>query len=57
MESLIQWQRNKCLDPEVWEKFLQDRLDPALMPAPSDLQPPVHNEPMDHLDYNSQVQK
>ena len=37
IQSLVVWQRNGCLDPEVWEQFLRHQLDPALMPA-SELQ-------------------
>ena len=38
IQSMVVWHRNRCLDPEVWESFLRHHLDPALMPAPSDVQ-------------------
>ena len=38
IQSLVSWHRNGYLDPDVWEQFLRHQLDPALMPAPSELQ-------------------
>ena len=40
MQSMIGWYRNLCLDPEIWDKFMRNKVDPALMPVPSDLQLP-----------------
>ena len=44
VQSLVSWHRNGCLDPEVWEQFLRHHLDPALMPAPSELQLQTEDE-------------
>ena len=35
---MVDWHNTGCLDPDVWESFLHHHLDPALMPAPSELQ-------------------
>ena len=35
---MIGWQKLGCLDGEVWEQFLRHKLDPTMMPAPSELQ-------------------
>ena len=38
VESMVEWQQGRCLDPGVWN-HLRTRLNPRLMPAPSFLQP------------------
>ena len=44
VKHLVIWNREGCLDPEVWEKFLRHALAPDLMPAPSELQLPMSPE-------------
>ena len=38
MESMVEWQQGRYLDPGVWD-HLRPRLNPRLMPAASVLQP------------------
>ena len=38
MESMVQWQQGRCLDPGVWNQ-LRPRLNPRLMPAQALIQP------------------
>ena len=38
IQSLVDWHKNRYLDPDVWESFLRHHLDPALMPAPSEIE-------------------
>ena len=44
VQRMVIWNREGCLDPEVWEKFLRHALAPSLMPAPSELQLPTSPE-------------
>ena len=42
VESMVQWQQGRCLDPGVWN-HLRPRMNPRLIPAPSvlHLRPPA----------------
>ena len=37
MEEMIVWQRERCLDPGIWD-HLRAKINPTLMPAPSFVQ-------------------
>ena len=37
MEAMVAWHHERYLDPEVWNR-LPEKINPALMPAPSVLQ-------------------
>ena len=53
---MVSWHQNRCLDPEVWESFLRHQLDPALMPAPSELQfSPSANRPFKQIQIDDTV--
>ena len=38
MEGMVEWHREGYIDPAVWEKLIRNKVNPALMPAPSVLQ-------------------
>ena len=44
VQRMVTWNREGCLDPKVWERFLCHTLAPELMPAPSELQLAVSTE-------------
>ena len=38
MKAMVEWHQERYLDPAVWEKFIRNKVNPAVMPAPSVLQ-------------------
>ena len=38
MEAMVEWHREGYIDPAVWEKLIRNKVNPAVMPAPSVLQ-------------------
>ena len=40
MEAMVKWHQERYIDPTVWEKVIRNKLNPAVMPAPSVLQIP-----------------
>ena len=40
MEAMVQWHREGYIDPGVWEKLIRNKVNPALILAPSVLQLP-----------------
>ena len=63
MEEMVEWHREGYVDPAIWEKLIPDKVDPALMPAPSVLQslpalppqPGGSRQAQSALEYHSQV--
>ena len=57
LEAMVEWHREEYVDPAVWEKLIRNKVNPALMPAPSVLQllPPPPGGPgsssLQHLPY------
>ena len=39
MEAMVDWHREGYIDPTVWEKLIRNKVNPAVIPAPSVLQP------------------
>ena len=37
-EAMVKWHREGYIDPAVWEKLIRNKVNPAVMPAPSVLQ-------------------
>ena len=59
MESMVEWQQGRCLDPGVWN-YLRPKLDSRLMPAPSVVQPRLETVPNIQecrLDYTVRFEK
>ena len=38
MEAMVEWHREGYIDPAVWEKLIRNKVNPAVIPAPSVLQ-------------------
>ena len=38
MKAMVEWHQERYLDPAVWEKLIRNKVNPAVMPAPSVLQ-------------------
>ena len=62
MEEMVEWHREGYIDPAVWEKLIRNKVNPALMPAPSVLEslPAVPQsggarQAQNALEYHSQV--
>ena len=55
VESMVEWQQGRCLDPGVWN-HIRPRLNPRLMPAPSVVQPrPPAKRRLDDVEYEEHV--